>query len=151
MSRASLRRNGPRSGLSRAASEFGLSGGGFLGENLDRDGDGEGGRLGSGEAGLEFETEYTSSDLCWVGVWAWAWVGVPGTEIRSGGVSGGVLTETRPGIFFFFSLDREFGIKERSGKVKVVKFKVQKMINTRERERERERNEGVGIKLRLMV
>lgn len=117
MSRASLRRNGPRSGLSRAASEFGLSGGGFLGENLDRDGDGEGGRLGSGEAGLEFETEYTSSDLCWVGVWAWAWVGVPGTEIRSGGVSGGVLTETRPGIFFFFfSLDREFGIKEKEWK-----------------------------------
>ena len=32
--------------------------------------------------------------------------------------------------------------------MKVVKFKVQKMINTRERERES--NEGVGIKLRLM-
>ena len=114
MSRAGLRRNGPRSGLSRAASECGLSGGGFLGENLDRDGDGEGGRLGSGEAGLEFETEFTGSDLRWVGVWAWAWVGVSGTEIRSGGVSGGVLTETRPGILF--SLDREFGIGEREWK-----------------------------------
>ena len=91
MSRASLRRNGPRSGLSSAESECGLSGGGFLGENLEREGEGEGGRLGRGEAGLELEI--TDSDL-----WGWVWVGVSGTEIRSGGASGGVLTETKPGI-----------------------------------------------------
>ena len=132
MSRASLRRNGPRSGLSRAASESGLSGGGFLGENLDRDGDGEGGRLGSGEAGLEFETEFTGSDLRWVGVWAWAWVGVSGTEIRSGGV----LTETRPGILF--SLDREFGIGEKEWKGESCEIQgTENDEYKRERERER--------------
>lgn len=53
MSRANFRRNGPRSGLSREASErrsgFGESGGGFLaervGEGLDREGEGDGGFL----------------------------------------------------------------------------------------------------------
>jgi hypothetical protein len=78
--------------LSSADSEFGFisgSGGGFLGENLDLEGDGEGTRFGSGEGGLALP----GSDL-----WDWDWVGVSGTEIRSNAVSGGVLTETKPGI-----------------------------------------------------
>lgn len=91
MSRASLRRKGPRSGLSSDESgraglgtELGDSGGGFRGENLEREGEGEGGFLGRGEAGLGG----VGSDL---GVWS-------GREMRGGGASGGVLTETRPGM-----------------------------------------------------
>jgi hypothetical protein len=100
VSRASLSRNGPRSGLSRDGSSllgFGESGGGFLvdrtGEGLDRDGvvnDGEGGRLlgvdgcCGGAAATEEEDDAAGAGL--------------GTEIRSGGASTGVLTETRPGI-----------------------------------------------------
>lgn len=96
VSLANLRRNGPRSGLSSEASDkigFGLSGWGFLerrsGDGLDREGEGEGGFLGSGDGVLEIP----GSDL-----WDWVWVWVSGTEIRSGGASGGVLTETKPGI-----------------------------------------------------
>lgn len=74
VSRASLSRNGPRSGLSREASERtglgGVSGVFFLEE---REGDGEGGFLGSGE-GVLLLTLFVS-DLC---------VGVLGTDIRSG-------------------------------------------------------------------
>lgn len=59
MSRASLRRKGPRSGLSREESggnwaAVGLSGWSFffpLGEGLDREGEGEGCFLGRGEGG----------------------------------------------------------------------------------------------------
>lgn len=93
-SRASFRRKGPRSGLSRAESEFGLrsgiglSGGGLLGDNLDREGEGEGSLFGCGEGGLELAA---GSDL-------WDWIWVSGTEICSGAAPGGVLTETRPGI-----------------------------------------------------
>lgn len=100
MSRANFSRNGPRSGLSSEASDkiwFGLSVWAFLdrrsGEGLDREaeaeGDGEGSLLGSGDGVLGIP----DSDLwAWVGVWA------SETEIRSGGASGGVLTETKPGI-----------------------------------------------------
>lgn len=42
MLQASLRRNGPRSGLLRATSKFRLLGGSILGKNLDHNGDGEG-------------------------------------------------------------------------------------------------------------
>lgn len=93
MSRASLRRNGPRSGLSSEASArigSGEAGWAFLdrvGEGLDREGDGDGGFLGWGEGVLEIGV---GSDL-----WGWG----SGTEIRSGAESGGVLTETKPGIF----------------------------------------------------
>jgi hypothetical protein len=92
VSRASFSRNGPRSGLSSADPEFGFisgSGGGFLGENLDLEGDGEGTRFGSGEGGLALP----GSDL-----WDWLCVGVSGTEILGDAISGGVLMETKPGI-----------------------------------------------------
>lgn len=86
VSRASLRRNGPRSGLSREASDraglVGVSGVFFL----DREeGEGDGGFLGSDEG--DGVLMFTGSDL---------WVGVSGMEIRSGGASGGVFT--RPGM-----------------------------------------------------
>lgn len=72
---------------------FGLSGCSFLdrrsGEGLDREAEGEGGFLGSGDGVLEIP----GSDL-----WDWVWVWVSETEIRSGGASGGVLMETKPGI-----------------------------------------------------
>lgn len=95
MSRASFNRKGPRSGLSRADSSMsGFSGDFFFpevrsGDGLAREeeGEGEGGRLGAGEAVL-------GSEL--VRIWV---VVSSGTEIRRGGVSGGVLTETRPGMF----------------------------------------------------
>lgn len=77
MSRASLRRNGPRSGLSSEASDragFGGVSGVFF---FDRDGDGEGGFFGSGEGVLLLVFVFGVSDL-------WVWVGVSGTEIRSG-------------------------------------------------------------------
>ena len=60
VSRASFKRNGPRSGLSNEGSErrefgFGESGGGFLveraGEGLDWEGEGDGGFLGVGVLG----------------------------------------------------------------------------------------------------
>lgn len=91
MSRASLRRKGPRSGLSREASEragLGESGSFFLrsGEGLAREGEGDGGFFGRGEGVLRL----AESDLC--GVW------LSGTEIRRGGASGGVLTDTKPGM-----------------------------------------------------
>lgn len=85
MSRASLRRKGPRSGLSRegsgsASGDF-LARGALSGEGLARDveGEGEGGRRVAGE----------------LRIWG---VASPGTEICSGGAFGGVLTETRPGM-----------------------------------------------------
>lgn len=91
MSRASLRRKGPRSGLSREASEragLGESRSFFLrsGEGLAREAEGDGGFLGRGEGVLRL----AESDLC--GVW------LSGTEIRRGGASGGVLTDTKPGM-----------------------------------------------------
>ena len=81
MSRATLRRNGPRSGLSSEASEskvllFGVSGVFFLERE---EGEGEGGFLGSGDGVLD------GSDH---------WVGVSGKVIRGGGPPG----ETRPGM-----------------------------------------------------
>lgn len=91
VSRASLRRNGPRSGLSREASDkAGLGGvsGVFF---LEREGEGEGGFFGSGE-GVLLRVLLLGSDLC---VWD---VGVLGTEIRRVGASAGVFTETRPGM-----------------------------------------------------
>lgn len=61
---------------------------------LEVDGDGEGGRRGTGEVVLGL----IESDLLGVGR---VGVGVSfGTVIRSGGASGGVLTETRPGMVF---------------------------------------------------
>lgn len=76
VSRASLRRNGPRSGLSREASERGgVSGVAFF---LEREGEGEGAFLGSGDG----------DGLLWLS----------GTDTRSGAASGGVFTETRPGM-----------------------------------------------------
>uniref|UniRef100_A0A2P2P8T7 Kinesin light chain n=1 Tax=Rhizophora mucronata TaxID=61149 RepID=A0A2P2P8T7_RHIMU len=107
VSRASLRRNGPRSGLSREVSErswgFGESGGGFLaervGDGLDREGEGDGsfllGVLGTAGSGRLLD-------------WTWVWGWIPGTEMWRGGASGGVLTETRSGMvtgllaFFLF-------------------------------------------------
>lgn len=114
MSRASLRRNGPRSGLSSEASArigSGEAGWGFLdrvGEGLDREGDGDGGFLWWGEGVLEIGA---GSDL-----WGWGWGS--GTEIRSGAESGGVLTETKPGIFV--EQEEEKGLvncREREGEV----------------------------------
>lgn len=90
MSRASFRRKGPRSGLSRDGSGLGESGGGFLGENLEREGDGDGGFLGSGVAGLEDGVAVSGRG---VSIWE-----LSGREIRGGSVSGGVLTDTRPGM-----------------------------------------------------
>lgn len=93
-SRASLRRKGPRSGLSRDGSSTSITaaeeetpGESFLpdlpGEGLDRDGVEEGVFFNGVRGGFE------SSDRrgC-----------VSGTATRSGGASAGVLTETRPGI-----------------------------------------------------
>lgn len=107
MSRASLRRKGPRSGLSREASEragLGESGSFFLrsGEGLAREGEGDGGFFGRGEGVLWL----VESDLC--GVWA------SGTEIRRGGASGGVLTETKPGMVVTEEEDEEIGMTMRS-------------------------------------
>lgn len=86
MSRAILRRNGPRSGLSSEVSErtgfVGVGVSGFF--FLDRDGDGEGGFLGRGDGVFMM---FVDSDL---------WVGVSGIEIRGGWASGGVFT--RPGM-----------------------------------------------------
>lgn len=88
-SRASLRRKGPRSGLSRdgsstsgtAAAEE-TPGESFLadlpGEGLDRDGVEEG--------------------VFFIGVRGGCCCCVSGTDTRSGGALAGVLTETRPGI-----------------------------------------------------
>jgi hypothetical protein len=59
-----------------------------FGDGLDRDAEGEGGLLARGDGVLEIAA---GSDL-----WGWAWAS--GTEIRSGAESGGVLTETNPGI-----------------------------------------------------
>ena len=83
MSRANFSKKGPRSGLSsEKSSGLGDSGGGFLaeraGEVLEREGEGDGGFL--------------------LGVLGGLCDGGSGTEIRSGGASGGDLTETRPGI-----------------------------------------------------
>lgn len=104
MSRASLRRNGPRSGLSREDSSrliVDFCGSGFFlpelrsGEGLTREeeGEGEGGaRFGAGEEGR-------------------IWVVDGGVVVVEGGVvveresvGGGVFAETIPGIFitFFF-------------------------------------------------
>lgn len=103
MSRATLRRNGPRSGLSSEASErrvlllVGVSGVFFLERE---DGEGEGGFLGSGdgEGGVLAE-----SDL---------WGGVSGTVIRGGGPPG----ETRPGMVSFglgwMRSGKRLGLKE---------------------------------------
>lgn len=61
---------------------------------MDRDGEGEGGFLfGSGEGVL--------GGLAGSG----RWVCVSGTEIRSGGASGGVLTDTRPGIVLQYEVE----------------------------------------------
>lgn len=76
-----------------------FSGGDFFlaeprsGEGLAREveGDGEGGRRVAGE--LDFGSDLTACDR--IGVCGWS----SGTVIRSGGASGGVLTETSPGIF----------------------------------------------------
>lgn len=101
MSRATLRRNGPRSGLSREASErsvllaavVGVSGVIFLG--LEREeGEGEGGFLGSGDG--DGVLALPGSDL---------WVGVSGRVIRGGGVSDGVFT--RPGMVVNLMWKRE--------------------------------------------
>ena len=80
--------------MSREDSErarFGESGGGFFlrsGDGFARDdGDGDGGFFGSGDGVL---TVVESVDLC--GVCA------SGSEILSGAESGGVLTETKPGM-----------------------------------------------------
>lgn len=92
MSRASLRRKGPRSGLSRAVSSMLMgSGSGFFfpelrsGEGLTREveGEGEGVRLGTGELTRDWEL-----------VPGRIWVSEAGTER----VGGGVLADTRPGI-----------------------------------------------------
>lgn len=106
VSRASFKRNGPRSGLSsedssRRRGDF--SGDFFLpelrsGEGLARevDGEGEGGRRVRGDdAVLGFD----GSDLSVVDRIG-AGDGSDGTVIRSEGASGGVLTETRPGMVF---------------------------------------------------
>jgi hypothetical protein len=94
VSRASFKRNGPRSGLSKEGSErrvfeLGESGGGFLaeraGEGLDRDGEGDGGFLGVGVLGCCSDRVEDSGRIS-------------GREMLSGGASGGVLTETRPGM-----------------------------------------------------
>lgn len=77
----------------------GFSGDFFLpelrsGEGLARevDGDGEGGRLGAGEVVLGL----MDSDRSGVGrIWERL---SSGTVIRSGGTSGGVLSETKPGM-----------------------------------------------------
>lgn len=100
VSRANLSRKGPRSGLSRedSLSRF-FSGGDFFlaeprsGEGLAREveGEGEGGRRVAGE--LDLGSDLRVCDR--IGVWG----GSSGTVIRSGGASGGVLTETKPGIF----------------------------------------------------
>lgn len=83
MSRASFKRNGPRSGLSRAdSSTRGFSGDFFLpelrsGDGLARevDGDGEGGLLGAGEADLGLLG--SAVDRIW-------WLFSSGTVIRRG-------------------------------------------------------------------
>lgn len=69
---------------------LGDSGGGFRGENLEREGEGDGGFLGSGEAGL-------AGGVADSGRGGWVWES-SGSEIRGGGASGGVLTDTRPGM-----------------------------------------------------
>ena len=75
MSRASLRRNGPRSGLSREdSSMWVLSGVLFVGLERETEGDGDGVRL---------EPPPFS---------------VIAKRIRNGVALGGVLSETRPGI-----------------------------------------------------
>lgn len=77
----------------------GFSGDFFLpelrsGDGLARevDGEGEGGRRGIGDVVLGFMGS-DRSEL--VRIW---WLFSSGTAIRSGGASGGVLTETRPGM-----------------------------------------------------
>ena len=110
-SRASLRRKGPRSGLSRdgsstsgtAAAEEETPGESFLadlpGEGLDREGVEEG----------VFFIGVRGGCCC-----------VSGTETRSGGALAGVLTETRPRIVGIYLQERGFvcnecGVRDPSG------------------------------------
>lgn len=100
MSRASFNKKGPRSGLSSEASSMtGFSGDFFFpevrsGEGLAREveveGEGDGGRRGgAGEVVLDWDRS---------GVGRICELVSSGTVIRRGGASGGVLTDTKPGI-----------------------------------------------------
>lgn len=104
VSRASLRRNGPRSGLSNDDSSITVcfSGDFFFpelrsGDGLARevDGEGDGGRRGTGEVSFGL----MDSDRSVEGrIWWWLEFASSGTVMRSGGASGGVLTDTNPGM-----------------------------------------------------
>ena len=99
MSRASFNRNGPRSGLSRNDSSIStFSGGDFFfpeprsGDGFAREVDGDGGRRGAGE----FVFGLNCSDLLEPDPFR-PWFSSE-IDILNAGVSGGVLTETNPGI-----------------------------------------------------
>lgn len=124
MSLANLSKKGPRSGLSSDDSLIrAFSGGDFFlaeprsGEGLAREveGEGDGGRRVAGELDLGSDLMVSGR----IGVWG----GSSGTAIRSGGASGGVLRDTKPGIFLGRELESE-----------AKKVEVEQILIARERE-----------------